>query len=230
MDPNEPEHRAVPEDSTPGARPTRLPRWDRAGLWRAIAGMALAVAIGAAMASVEFAIELSHRTSYFERHLASLSATVRTLRRRESAHRSTIVIEKERASTGQLAERLLFTPGLRIVKLIAPGPKPSAKSAAGARNPAALLAVSGAARIALLAATGFRPAGPHRVYRVWWAPKPGAAVWAADFTAAADGRAAVELELPAGWQNFSAIEITTGTGNRSDVPAGQVLLRGEWKR
>ena len=47
--------------------------------------------------------------------------------------------------------------------------------------------MSEAAGAAMLEASGLKPTGTFQVYRIWWMPKRGAPIWAADFLVGDDG-------------------------------------------
>jgi len=202
-----------------------VPSLRRGRLWRAAAGMALAIAIGSAMVAAEFALELSRRTDYYNRRVASLNSSLRDLRRQDSADRRKLGVANGQANQNQLAERLLFSPGLRIVKLAAPNSKPSMWGPAGA-GPAGMLAISEDAGLAMLDTTGLSPTGSHEVYRVWWAPRHGAVVWAADFIVGEDGHARLSLEFPSTRRDLSSVEISREYENYAEAPSSPIVLSG----
>jgi hypothetical protein len=212
-----------------GARPPRLLR---VRLWQAIAGMCVAIAIASLIVTSELADALGRRTNYVNRRVAALNAIVRTLRRQTAAEQTKLGSERERATVGQVFEKILFAPDLRIVKLGAPVEKEKGKekaiAPAGAAEPASgTLAMSEADDSAMLEASGLKPTGPFQVYRIWWMPKRGIPIWAADFLVSDDGLATVPVDLPAGREKEVSLLVTLEDESYSEEPAGPVALRGE---
>lgn len=226
MNPGEIEPESARERAPEGAaEQPRRSRWRRAGLWQAIAGMALAVAVSSAFSTIEFATALSRRTNYMNRRIAALNATVRELRRTESADRRKLGTERELASEGQLFARILFAPDLRTVKLAAPEEK--AGSPTGSAHPqTGVLALSESAHAALLQISGLPASGEHQVYRIWWLGRRGAPIWAGDFMVGEDGRTTTAADPPPARQNQLTIEIRLETENYSESPSGPIYLRG----
>ncbi len=211
------EARARIESSAPvEERPEQPPRMRRVRLWQALAGMALAVSIATSVVTIEMSQSLARRTNYLNRRVAALNATVRTLKKQTTVVQRKLGSERERATVGETFEKILFAPDLRTIKLAPPD-----KSAA-----AGILAMSESANAAMLEASGLTPSGDSEVYRIWWVPKRGAAVWAADFLVGEDGTATVPVDLPRPRQRAPTIEITLQDEAYADDPWGPVALRG----
>ncbi|HKN14221.1 MAG TPA: anti-sigma factor [Candidatus Binatus sp.] len=222
------------EGRTSGEPPLidRPPRLLRVRLWQAIAGMSVAIAIASLIVISELAGSLARRTNYVNRRVAALNATVRTLRRQTAAEQRKLGSERERASEGEVFEKILFAPDLRTIKLAAPGEKDKEKDksialSGGPDLPSGTLAMSESAAGAMLEATGLKPTGPFQVYRIWWMPKRGAPIWAADFLVADDGLATVPLDLPSGREKRLSLIVTLEDESYSDAPAGPIALKAE---
>src|SRR5690242_9294309 len=184
-------------DEAPGA--ARPPRLLRVGLWQAITGMSFAIALAAIIVSAELARALAYRTYYVNRRVAALNAIVRDLRRQGVATQRKLGSERAHASVGEVFEKILFAPDLRTIKLVAPQEKDKDKSGAqsdGVHPASGRLAMSESAGGAMLEASGLKASENFKVYRIWWMPKRGAAVWAADFLVGDDGLATVPVDLP----------------------------------
>lgn len=207
------------------------PRLLRVRLWQAIAGMSVAIAIALLIVISELAGSLAHRAG-LSRRVASLSATVRNLRRQKAVTQRKLGSERERATAGQVFEKILFAPDLRTIKLAAPNEKDKEKDRSTAQSdasapPSGMLAMSESAGVAMLEASGLKPTGAHQVYRIWWMPKRGAPVWAADFVVGGDGAATVAVNLPPGHEKEPSLSVTLENQSHSETPAGPIALRGE---
>ena len=226
-------------DEAPSA--SRPPRLLRVAVWQAIAGMSFAIALAAVFVAAEMARSLAYRTYYVNRRVAALNAIVRDLRRQSAATQRKLGSEREHASVGEVFEKILFAPDLRTIKLVAPQDKDKDKdkdknkdkdkdkSAAQSDGHAASgrLAMSESAGGAMLEASGLKPSENFKVYRIWWMPKRGAAVWAADFLVGDDGLATVAVDLPPGRLKESSITVTLENETYAEVPTGPVALKGD---
>ncbi len=211
---------------------SRPPRLLRVRLWQAIAGMSVAVALASLIVISELASSLARRTNYVNRRVAALNATVRDLRRQRAVTQRKLGSERERATVGEVFEKILFAPDLRTIKLAAPAEKDkekdkSIKQSGGPELPSGRLAMSESAGAAMLEANGLKPTGTFQVYRIWWMPKRGAPIWAADFLVGDDGLATVPLELPPGREKKLSLGVTLEDETYSDAPAGPFALKGE---
>ncbi len=200
------------------------PRMLRVRLWWAISGLAVAIAIASTIVTFELAKSLASRTNYWNRRMAALNTSVRTLKRQTTVVQRKLGSERERATVGETFEKILFAPDLRTVKLT--GPDKSDATAEVNRAATGILAMSESANVAMLEASGLKPSGDRQVYRIWWVPKRGAAIWAADFLVGEDGNATVPVDLPPPRQRTPAIEITLENEAYAEDPYGPVALRG----
>jgi hypothetical protein len=188
----------------------------RVRLWQAIAGMALALTLASSIVTIEMSKALALRTNYYNRRVSALNTTVRTLKKQTSVVQRKLGSERERATVGETFEKILFAPDLRTIKL-APADKSKASG---------ILAMSESADAAMLEANGLKPSGDQEVYRIWWVPKRGAALWAADFLVGDDGTATVPVDLPPARHRAPTIEVTLQDEAYADDPWGPVALRG----
>jgi len=222
------------EASVNGESPSieRPPRLLRVRLWQAIAGMSVAIALASLIVISELSYSLARRTNYVNRRVAALNATVRALRRQTVAEQRKLGTERERATVGEVFEKILFASDLCTIQLAAPVEKEKEKDksiaqAGTADLPSGRLAMSESAAAAMLEANGLKPTGPFQVYRIWWTPKRGAPIWAADFLVGEDGAATVPLDLPPGREKKLSLSVTLEDESYSDEPAGPIALRGE---
>jgi hypothetical protein len=175
---------------------------------------------------------LVRQRNYVNRRVAALNATVRSLRHQTAVEQRKLGSERERASVGEVFEKILFAHDLRTVKLVAPAEKDKekGKSTAQAVPPdlaLGTLAMSESAGAAMLEANGLKPSGPFQVYRIWWMPKRGAPIWAADFLVGDDGFAMVPVDLPTGREKEMSLGITLENESYSEEPTGPLALKGE---
>jgi hypothetical protein len=204
----------------------------RVRLWRAIAGMAVAITIASLIVSIELAGSLARRTNYVNRRVAALNAIVRTLRNQKLVQQRKLGSERERATVGEVYEKILFAPDLRTIKLAVPVEKDRAREktvpqTAGVDAPSGKLAMSESADAAMLEVSGLKPTGTFEVYRIWWMPRRGTPIWAADFLVADDGLASVPVDLPPGHEKGMSLGVTLESESYSDEPNGPIALKGE---
>jgi len=207
----------------------RGPRMWRVRLWQAVAGMSVAVVIASLLVVKDLAESLARRTNYVNRRVAALNASVRTLRRQTAAEQKKLGSERERATAAEIFEKILFAPDLRFIKLGAPIEKEKGKEKSIVQLPIGglpygTLAMSASNQAAMLEANGLRPTGTFQVYRIWWMPKRGVPVWAADFLVGDDGSATTAVDLPTGREKEMSLEITLEDESYSEEPNGAVAL------
>jgi Anti-sigma-K factor rskA len=217
-----------------GELPTidRPPRLHRVRLWQAIAGMSVAGAIASLIVMSELAASRARLANYVNRREAALNATVRALRHQKAVEQRKLGSVRERASVGEVFEKILFASDLRTIKLAAPIEKDRAKEkslpqSGGNDLPSGKLAMSESADAAMLEANGLKPTGTFEVYRIWWMPRHGVPIWAADFLVGDDGLATVPVDLPPGREKGMALNVTLENESYSETPDGPVTLRGE---
>jgi hypothetical protein len=208
--------------------PATIPRLWRVMLWQAIAGMCAAITIATSIVNTELARSLASRTHYMNRRIAVLNATVRDLKRQTSAAKRKLGAEEERASANAEFEKIFVASDLRTIRLGAPGDKNKAGATAdSAVIPTGRLAISPSAGAAMLEVSGLKPSGNFQVYRIWWTPKRGAPVLAADFLVGDDGAARVALELPPPQLKDPFVTVTLEDEAYGELPVGPVALKGD---
>lgn len=82
----------------------------------------------------------------------------------------------------------------------------------------------------MLEVSGLKPSGNFQVYRIWWMPKRGGPVLAADFLVGEDGAARVALDLPPPLLKDPSVTVTLEDEAYGELPVGPVALRGEATR
>jgi len=223
------EHETLGGETPSVGRPPRM--W-RVRLWQAVAGMSAAVAIASILVVKDLAESLARRTNYVNRRVAALNASVRALRRQTAAEQKKLGSERERATVGEMFEKILFAPDLRFIRLGAPIEKEKGKEKSIVQLPIGglpygTLAMSELNQAAMLEANGLKPTGTFQVYRIWWMPKRGVPVWAADFLVGDDGNATTAVDLPTGREKEMSLEITLEDESYSEAPNGTVALAEE---
>ena len=211
---------------------TRPPRLLRVRLWQAITGMCLAVTIWLLIVTSELAGRVARQANYMNRRVAALNATVRGLRHQTAVEQRKLGSVRELASAGEVFEKILFAPDLRTIKLLPSAEKEKEKSKSlgqpgGSDLPSGTLAMSESANAAMLEVSGLKPTGTFQVYRIWWTPRRGVPIWAADFLVGDDGVATAPLDLPPGREKKLSLIVTLEDESYSEAPNGPIALRGE---
>lgn len=194
----------------------RVPVLRRAGLWRAIAGMAIALALASAFVTIEFAVALSHRTHLLNRRIDRLSADLRQLRHVQSTTWNKLGVARVEASEGELFGKILFAPDLKLTKLAGSAQKSGATG---------ILAVSPTTEAAMLGVSGLKPLDEGLVYRIWFFPRRGVARWVDDFVVNDDGKATVAVDFPQAKSAQGTIVVTLESQDYAEEPSGEVQLK-----
>jgi anti-sigma-K factor RskA len=215
------------ETTAPAAKPVLRRRrwWRRLGFWRALAGMALALAVGALIVSAEFSATLAHRTSYLNRRIASLNSAVHHLRQRVSSEERKSQAAEEKTKADELLKRILAAHDLQTIKLMAAGP-PLAPNHPNAPGPAAATLASSESEGASILQVGGLDAAPqnHR-YSVWWVGKHGHWEFASGFQVEPDGKATVPLKAAPKSMASVLVTVEQDTGDPPAAPMGPAVLR-----
>ncbi len=221
-------------------------RRDAAALWRALAGMAISLALGCFIVMLEFTSQAAHRADRMHRHAEALLARVARLETEIAAERARIATARRELAAAETLRALLRAPDAGMLQLspaVSP-PAAGARSAAPAERPEATLALGLREHRAVLMVAGLKPATNDTLFVLWWSAARGAPERAAEFRTAADGSALVTAALPAGL-NVTTAMVTAeraakgGAANAAPAsakastqtgPAGPVLLRGTLAR
>jgi hypothetical protein len=196
---------------TPG-----LPWYHRVSLWRSVAGMAIAIALGCVAIALETATELSRRSAYFHQRLEFLDERIARLRS-ETADAERQFTAALRAA--QLAHanvnRVLSAPDLVLLRL-APGAD---------RNARGLVAISRQTGDAILEVSGLTGGAGHATV-MWWLLAKRPPVRAAAFYPDADGRRSLTVQIPPRGAKIAGVVITLEPEKSPDKPNGKIMLRG----
>lgn len=162
MEQSEPQPGTEGRDSGEPRANERPPRLLRVRLWQAIGGMSVAIAIAALIVLLEIAASKARLNNYVNRRVAALNATVRTLRHQKAVEQRTLGSVRERATEGEVFEKILFASDLRTIKLTAPAEKDRVKDKSSGQSgaldlPTGKLAMSESADVAMLQVNGLRP-------------------------------------------------------------------------
>jgi hypothetical protein len=164
--------------------------------------------------------------------VAALNLTVRGLRHETAVEQRKLGSVREQASVGEVFEKILFATDLRTIKLASPIEKDRAREKStvqpnGNDLPTGKLAMSESADSAILEVNGLKSTRTFEVYRIWWNPKRGVPIWAADFLVGDDGLAMVPVDLPPGREKGMSLSVTLENESYSDAPNGTIVLKGE---
>jgi hypothetical protein len=196
-------------------------RWyHRLALWRALAGMAIAVALACAAVALETSSELFHRNAYYHRRLLRLLGHIHQMRGQiDSVDRELAGMRDEDAADGRLP-LILAASDVRLFRLSPP------------RNldGKGFVAISRKVASAVIEVCDLPPPAAGQHYTLWWTFDRHAPVKAAQFRTAADGRSATVAKLPPIDSDRTAALVTVEHGDAAAVPAGEVKLRGSASR
>jgi hypothetical protein len=230
----------------PGAAEAVTHGRDAAALWRALAGMAISLALACVIVMLEFTGQAARRADRMHRRAQGLLARVARLEAEIVAGRARIATAHRELAAAEALRALLRAPDAIMLKL-APTTSPPATGgheAAAAARPEATLALAPKEHRAVLMVAGLKPDAADTLLVLWWTTPHGAPVRAAEFRTAPDGSALVTAALPDGLDVTTAMvtaehaakggvanavqasaEASTRTG-----PTGPVLLRGTLAR
>lgn len=201
-----------------------------AALWRAVAGMAMSLALACVIVAAEFSSRAVHRANYLKRRVGTLSARVHRMEAELSAERARVASMRDRIAVADAERAVMLAPDLRIARL---SPPAGSRLAGGKRRPSATLALSRKEGRAVLRVEGLRPPGKTRVFALWLSPAHGGIVRAVEFRTAANGRALVSARLPghSDARDIAGAAVTIETGGmHAASPSKAVVLRGSLSR
>ena len=221
MDQTHPEQAAV---ATPSGSSTQSPDSRRFGLWRAVAGMAVALALAASIVTVDLSHELAERIGHYRSRIATLNRSVETLRREKVADEKRLADAREEIKVRELMasrdriKAISLAPDRKTIKLIAPG------AGEGASATATLSAKMGGG---VLNARGLAVPSEGQVYDAWWMLKDAPPAKAAEFRSAADGSASEYLDPPPQGTAPTSLAVTLEPSEGGIAPSGPVKLSGK---
>lgn len=229
-----------------GAADAVAHRRDAVALWRALAGMAISLALACLIVMLEFTSQAAHRADRMHRRAEALLSRVSRLETEIAAARARIATAHRELAAAETLRTLLRAPDAGMLQLSLPVSPPAAggHKVAPAERPEATLAVGPREHRAVLMVAGLKPVTNDTLFVLWWSASHGAPVRAAEFRTVADGSALVTVALPAGL-NVTTAMVTAeraakgGAANAAQAsakasaktgPAGPVLLRGTLAR
>jgi hypothetical protein len=196
----------------------------RSGLWRALAGMAAALAVAAGIITIDLSHELIERMAHYRSRIATLNRRVDSLKQKAQVDEQRLADAREEIKERKLMaskdriKAILLAPDRRAMKLAAPNPGDSA---------GAMVTISAKMGGAVLNAHGL-PAPPDgQVYDAWWMLKDGPPSKAAEFRSAPDGSASEYLDPPPQGPAPTALSITMEPSEGGIAPTGAVILQGK---
>ena len=198
------------QSTAPNAWYRRIP------FWRAIAGMALAIALGCAAVAIEIASELSSRTIFFRHRLELLRWRISELRTEaDDAQRQLAAVRAEQTSRSDL-NRVLSAADAVVLRLTSsPGSK-----AAG------VVVISREVDTAIIDIGGL-PAAAGQTYEIWWLLARGAPSKAATFSPPADGRLSLTIGMPPRGASITGAIVTLKFRKAVHRPDDRIMLKGE---
>jgi anti-sigma-K factor RskA len=220
-------------------RPEALPqRSARHRFWMGVAGAATAAAVAMAMLTYEQSAQMRSGTSLFRHQIATLSGQVANLTADLTAAESQVaLLNGELDNRVRLTHILLAPEGLRVEieastfltrVMLAPDARviqmQSTPHAAGAGG---MVTLSTRAGTAILEAAGLPPNPPDSAYELWWIVARRTPVRAAVFRAERGRDAIILASLPPGGVRLMAGAVTLERAGGSNLPSGQIYLKGE---
>lgn len=216
-----------------------------AALWRALAGMALSIALACVIVMLEFTSNAAHRADRLHRRAETLLGRVSRLQTEIAGERARIDTERRELAAVEALRALLRAPDAAMMELISPPASPAAVGGhklAPARRPEATLALAPKEHRAVLMVTGFTPTAADMLLVLWWrGAHGGSPIRAVGFRTAGDGSAIVMAAIPPGLEvtgatitlervsDASAIKSDTQASGQSK-PTGPVQLLGPLAR
>ncbi len=211
--------------AVPGPQPSRRPAQSpRSGLWRAVAGMAVALAIAAGIVAVDISHELVHRVSNYRSKIASLNKRVDRLKQKAVEDEKRLadaraeIKERKLLQSRDRMKAILLAPDRKLMKLLPPSRGETA---------AATVTISAKMGGGVLSAHSL-PAPPEgQVYDAWWMLKDAPPSKAAEFRSGADGSASEYLDPPPQGSVPLELTVTLEPSEGGIAPSGSVKLQGK---
>lgn len=222
----------VSEAEPPERRSTPQHGRDTAALWRAIAGMAVSVALACLIVMLEFAGESNRHADRIHRRVQALSARVSRLNGQIASARARAMAANRELQAGQALREILRAPdavmlALGPAQLQAGAASKAGTSFAGAEKAAAgTLVLSAHEGRGVLIVSGLKPSAAGDNFALWCAGSHGTPIRAARFRAAPDGSALVTFALPAATGVSSAAVVAEESAGAEDSPAAHHSLMG----
>jgi hypothetical protein len=183
------------------APPPAAPPWyRRVAFWRAVAGMAVAIALGCAAVAAEFSTELLSRTHRDHTRIRQLSSNLTRMRDEVAATDRQLAVMRGTAAVRDRFGQLLAASDARLIRLAAPGHILAAGDG--------VIALSGRLKGAAIELSGLPTPPADRVYQLWWTMDRRGAVRAEPLSPNPLGQAAMVLDLPAHDEAIAGAAVT----------------------
>jgi len=196
-----------------------VPPWyRRVAFWRAVAGMAFAVAIACAMVAAEFSSTLLARTRHYHNRLHQLSSNLTAMRGEIASADREIADMRNAAEVRDGLTRIIAAADARLIRLAAP---------VRASAPIGVIAFSPGLRRAAVEITGLPVISGGRVYTLWWTCGKRRTFKAARIVLlGATDKAALLMTLPPIGETIEGAMVTTDSQPSIAKPSGEIVLRG----
>jgi hypothetical protein len=206
------------ESAEPGPTAVSVPRWyRRVSFWRAVAGMALAIAIACAVVAAEFSSTLIARTRHYHNRLRQLSSNISAMRGKIASADREIAGMRTAAEVNDSLRRIIAEPDSRLIRLEAPR---------HATAPKGVIAFSPGLRRAAIEIGGLPVVPGGRAYTLWWMCGKRGPLKAARMSLGATEKAALAIALPAVGDTIEGAIITTDSQASITTPSGDLVLKG----
>lgn len=202
----------------PSAVAMNPPPWfRRVSFWRAVAGMAFALAIGCAVVAAEFSSALIARTRHYHDRLRQLSSNISAMRGKIAHADREIAGMRTAAEVDDSLRRILAEPDSRLIRLEAPG---------RATAPDGVIAFSPGLRRAAIEIGGLPVVTGGSAYTIWWECGKRGPLEAARITPGATGKAALVIAAPSASETIEGAIVTSDSAAARAKPVGESVLKG----
>jgi Anti-sigma-K factor rskA, C-terminal len=199
------------------ARASVPPWYRRVAFWRAVAGMALAVAIACAAVTAEYSSTLFARTHYYRTRLHRLSSSITKMRGKITIADRELARMRNAAEVNDGWRRIIAESDYRLIRLA--GRRP-------ANAPAGLIALSPGLRRAAIEIHGLPVLPRGNAYVLWWTRGKQAPLKAARLKLGDADKGALVIALPAHVEKIEGAILTVDSAASTAKPAGVPVLKG----
>lgn len=200
-----------------GAVAKRSQWYRRVAFWRAVAGMALAIAIASAMVTAEFSTALLERTRHFHYRLHQLSTNLDTMRGKVASADREIAGMRITVEIDDDLRRILAEPDARLIRLTPPG---------RASQTTGVIAFSPALHRAAMELAGLPAITTGDELNLWWTRGKRTPIIAVHFVPRASGKAALMIALPTGEDAIEGAMITVDSTAGGSKAESTPILKG----
>jgi hypothetical protein len=195
-----------------------LPPWSRrVAFWRALAGMAFAIAIACAVVTVEFSSALIERSRHYHNRLRQLSSNIATMRGEIAGADREIAGMRTTVEVDDGLRRIIAEPDSRLIRLETQRPsRASGVIAFSPRLGRAAIEIDGVPAL---------PVG--HVYTLRWMRGKRGSLEAEQISPGAADTAALIIALPSGSEAIEGAVLTMDTmDSTTDLPTSMTALAG----